>query len=367
MCYLSAALMPYRGRRRCLGGVRRRSVPGPEPDSAILEGMRTTRLWRILAAVAVLAITAMLPHRAQATALGCGQAQVERLLGAAPPPGPTAYVIHTRKEITPFYQWESNDGYCGETSLISAGLIHGQWMSQFNARLVCGAFFGPESDHGGASLLQAGNPVRTQPNYNAQLLIESPGTGVSGDYDFAHAALCGANSRLLTLTYPYPTGYVSANVGMSGYQDYMRWIKAQVLAGNQVTVAVLFNGGTDAQYDHEVSVLEIGTNHSPQDAEYYDDDVLYFEDHGAYTLSHRGGTWDFAWNPAVPPGAGANTVGCTPYVFAYRFVRCRTRAPARIAGRAGLFHLDPGASPHRDGERQLGPRRQLDGPHSELA
>ena len=303
--------------------------------------MRTTMVWRFLAAAAVLAIAAVLPHPAQAAAPGCGQAQVERLLGAAPPPGPTAYVIHARQEITPFYQWESNDGYCGETSLISSGMIHGQWMSQYNARLVCGAFFGPESE-GGASLLQAGNPVRKEPNYNAQLLIESPGTGVSGDYDFAHAALCGANSRLLTLTYPYQTGYVSANVGMSGYQDYMRWIKAQVLAGNQVTVAVLFNGGTDPQYDHEVSVLKIGTNHSPQDAEVYDDDVLYFEDHGAYTLTHRDGIWDFAWNPSVPPGAGADTVGCTPYVFAYRFDTLpHTRAGANAAGAPGYSILIP--------------------------
>jgi len=200
-----------------------------------------------------------------------------------------------------------------------SGLANGQWMSQYNARLICGAFFGPESDHRGASLLQAGNPLREQPNYNAQLLIEEPDTGVSGPYDFAHSSLCGANSRLRTVTYPYTTGYHTRNVGIEGYRDYMRWIKAQLIAGHQVTVAVYFNGGSDAQYDHEVSVLKIGTNHAPTDDRYYGDDVLYFDDHGAYTLTYEDGTWSFAGNPSVPLGAGHDKVGCTPYVFAYTF------------------------------------------------
>jgi hypothetical protein len=296
----------------------------------------------LAAGIAVLAITG-LPLRAHSAAPGCGQAQVEKLLGAPPPPGPSAHYIYSRREVTPFYQWESNDGYCGESSLISSGMINGQWMNQYSARLVCGAFYGPESQRSGASLLQAGNPATDRTNYNAQLLIEDPDTGVSGEYDFAHASLCGANSRLATLTYPYGTGYISPNAGMSGYRDYMRWIKAQVIAGNQVTVAVLYNSGRDAQYDHEVSVLRIGTNHSPDSADYYDDDVLYFEDHGNYTLKVRDGKWAFAWNPSVPYGAGDDTEGCTPYVFAYRFDALpKTRAGANAPGAPGYSIVIPG-------------------------
>ena len=182
-----------------------------------------------MGAAIVLVLALAIPNRAQAAAEGCGQAQVEKLLGAPPPPGPSAHYISPREEITPFYQWENNDGYCGEVSLISSGLINGQWMSQYNARLICGAFFGPESLGSGASLLQAGNPISRVPNYNAQLLIEDPGTGVSGDYDFSHASLCGANSRLVTVTYPYETGFATPNVGRAGYQDYMHWVKAQVM------------------------------------------------------------------------------------------------------------------------------------------
>src|ERR1700689_2932005 len=114
-------------------------------------GMRLLAIVRTLAAgIAVLAITG-LPLCAHAAAPECGQAQVEKLLGAPLPPGPSAHYIYSRREVTPFYQWESNDGYCGESSLISSGLINGQWMSQYSARLVRGAFYGPESQHGGAS------------------------------------------------------------------------------------------------------------------------------------------------------------------------------------------------------------------------
>jgi hypothetical protein len=284
----------------------------------------------------VLLLGAFASHFAQASAPGCGQAQVEALLGAPPPPGPTQSYIYPRQDISPFYQWESNNGYCGETSLMIGGLANGQWMSQFNARLVCGAFFGLESNHAGASLLQAGNPLGTDANYNAQLLIEDPDTGVSGPYDFAHASLCGANSRLATVTYPYRAGYKQPNYGLDGYRDYMRWIKAQVIAGNQVTVAVYMNGGYDTQYDHEVSVLKIGTNHSPTDDGYYGDDVLYFDDHGAYTLRFVDGHWGFAWNPSVPPGAGQDDTGCTPYIFGYTFDSlANTRQGANAEGAPG--------------------------------
>jgi hypothetical protein len=50
----------------------------------------------------------------------------------------TKYMIYSAPTVTPFYQWENNNGYCGEVSMMQAGLNNGQWMSQFNARLVCG-------------------------------------------------------------------------------------------------------------------------------------------------------------------------------------------------------------------------------------
>jgi hypothetical protein len=41
------------------------------------------------------------------------------------------------------------------------------------------------------------------------------------------------------------------------------------------------NGGVDSLYDHEVTVAQIGTNHDPTDDQYYSDNNLYFDYHGA--------------------------------------------------------------------------------------
>jgi hypothetical protein len=71
-----------------------------------------------------------------------------------------------------------------------------------------------------------------------------------------------------------------------------------------------------SQYDHEVYVTAIGTNHLPIDATYYDDDVLYFDDHGGYALV---GNNLNKGNPAIPYGAGSDNNGCTPYNFGYTF------------------------------------------------
>jgi hypothetical protein len=228
----------------------------------------------------------------------------QRLADGTTPP-PTANYIYPRVEVKPFYQWENNDGYCGEVSMMQAGLSNGQWMSQYDARLVCGTGLsqaGPEgacySHHGAV-------------DYNAQLLIEDPGTGVSGPNTYANAALCLSNSRLRATTFNYSV----QGSGLAGYRDYMSWVKREVIAGHQVTLAVLLNGGDDPQYDHEVAVLKIGTNHSPTDSTYYDDDVIYFDDHGVYTFARD----RFTSNPSIPPGAGSNTTECTPYVFGYTF------------------------------------------------
>lgn len=231
---------------------------------------------------------------------GCSQTLVD---GTTPPA--TSYFIYPRQTVTPFYQWENNDGYCGEVSMMQAGLNNGQWMSQFNARLICGTGLSQSGPDGACAVHN--NKV----NYNAQLLIEDPGTGVSGPNRYADAALCLANSRLQASTFDYNR----QASGMAGFQQYMAWVKKEVIAGHQATVAVLFNGGKDPQYDHEVTVMKIGTNHSPDDPSYYPDDVLYVDDHGVYTLSGD----KFTSNPAIPPGAGADSAGCTPYIFGYTF------------------------------------------------
>jgi hypothetical protein len=274
----------------------------------------------------VLALLTSLPvHNAFAAEPNCGQQLVD---GTTPPP--TSSYIYPRQPVQPFYQWENNDGYCGEVSMMQAGLNNGQWMSQFNARLICGIGLS-QSGPNGACAAHHG-----QVNYNAQLLIEDPGTGVSGPNTYANAALCLSNSRLGASTFDY-----SAQAsGIMGYEEYMSWVKKQVILGHQVTLAVLLNGGADPQYDHEVAVIRIGTNHSPADPTYYPDDVVYFDDHGVYTLKGN----KFTSNPPIPPGAGSDTIGCTPYVFGYTFASlANTRSGANGKNAQGYSIILPAA------------------------
>ncbi len=231
---------------------------------------------------------------------GCGQTLVD---GSTAPL--TWFYIYPRQPVKPFYQWENNDGYCGEVSMMEAGLSNGQWISQYNARLICGTGLS-QSGPDGACDAHYG-----QMNFNAQLLIENPGTGVTGPETYANAAQCLANSRLSAVTYDY----TKQSSGIEGYQEYMSWVKQQVISGHQVTLAVMIKGGSDAQYDHEVTVMKIGTNHSPMDPSYYPDDVLYFDDHGAYAL--RGD--EPTGYASIPPGAGSDSTGCTPFVYGYTF------------------------------------------------
>jgi hypothetical protein len=232
---------------------------------------------------------------------GCNQS----LVGATPPS--TLSTIDSALPVRPFYQWENNNGYCGETSMIEAGLRHGQWTSQYNARLLCGAQGNGQDAPVGTPLLQTGpsgfcSANQETPDYNAQLLLESRAA--------AYAGTCLSNFRLACTTYD-----TTNNDGMAGYEDYMSWVKREVIAGHQVTVGVLEQGGSDSQYDHIVTVTRIGTNHATTDATYHDDDVLYFEDHGAYTFENS----QSAGNPAIPPGTPPDTAGCTPYVYGFPF------------------------------------------------
>ena len=237
---------------------------------------------------------------ARAAESDCGQKLVD---GTTPPA--TAFYIYPRQPIKPFYQWENNDGYCGEVSMMQAGLNNGQWMSQFNARLICGSGLSQSGADGACSAHHG------RVNFNAQLLIEDPGTGVSGPNRYADAAMCLSNSRLSATTY----NYSAQPSGIAGYEEYMSWVKQEVINGHQAALALLANGGSDPQYDHEAAVIKIGTNHSPTDPTYYPDDVVYFDDHGVYTLSGD----RFTSNPAIPPGAGSDSTGCTPYVYGYTF------------------------------------------------
>lgn len=295
---------------------------------------------------ALVFVSAMLAVPAVEAAV-CDQSRVD---GTTVPTDGSYVYIYPAQPVLPFYQWENDNGYCGEVSMIQAGLNKGQWMSQFNARLICGATLPPPNSS--TSLSQSGPDGwcanhKNLPDYNAQLLIEDPGSSavVSASKYYANAATCLANSQLSGTTYPYSTGFQpqQANSDITGYQDYMSWVKSEVIKGHQVTVGVLIKYGTDPQYDHEVSVIAIGTKHITANPpyHYYDDDVLLFDDHGAYTVV---GNNLNKGNPAIPYGASSDTSGCTPYVFGYTFGSLpQTRKGASVGSAHAYSIIIPGA------------------------
>ncbi len=130
----------------------------------------------------------------------------------------------------------------------------------------------------------------------------------------------------------------------------MSWVKQHVIAGDPVTVGVLWAYGCDNEVPrpHRQHVTNIGTNHDdPTDPTYYPDDVLSWDDHGLFTLEHG----QITGNPAVPPGTGADVDGCTPYVYSDTFANLgRDRADMPIVSsvprREGPTRSGSGVQPY---------------------
>ena len=251
----------------------------------------------------------------------------QRLLGYVPPA--TSARIMPARAIRPFYQWQSNNGYCGEVSLLQAGMNNGLWASQFNVRLLCGyQSNGRDGFAKGTPLSQSGPDGYCAAHGGSaevasQLLIDD-GDAAKGENS---VLTCTENAGLAAVRYITP-----ATVdGVAAYRDFIVWLKKQLIAGHWPTVGVLTQGGANDEYDHIVSVMFVGTNHAITDSNYYEDDVVYFEDHGAYTFDGASPTD----NPAIPPGARANSRGCVPYVFGVRvgdLVRTRASFDALTTG-----------------------------------
>lgn len=152
--------------------------------------------------------------------------------------------------IPPRLQWNENHGYCGEVSLISAGLYFGQYISQYDARAIA-------CDNG--------------PQNKNQLLL--------GKNDLYAAAQVHLQTNAWDYTQNDPKKFLS-------------WVKANVLQGYPVAIGVYTNeylfydnddpDAGDADYDHIVPVIGISSSHTVTDPTYYGDDVLKFSDNGLW-------------------------------------------------------------------------------------
>jgi len=183
-----------------------------------------------------------------------------------------------KNAIPPRLQWEANGGYCGEVSLISAGLYYGQYLSQFDAR-VCAIGKTPQSQ---GELLLGDNDQRAAARMHLRCEEWN-----------------GPNTR--------------------GSRAFLRWVKRHVVRGHPVAIGVfnneyqLYNNtdptAGDPQYDHIVPVLGIRSRHPLGDGQYHADDRLTFSDNGLWGRPFH-----------------------YPYLYTYRFAafpRDRARANAR--------------------------------------
>lgn len=154
-------------------------------------------------------------------------------------------------DLPPRWQWDENHGYCGEVSLISAGLYYGQYLSQYDARAcVCEG---------------------AQQNSDQLLLGEND----------VYAA---AKMHLKVVAWD-TTSEQNTN-------QFLTWIKKNVLKGYPVVIGVYSNefllyGNSDAnagdkQYDHIVPVTAIATNFPLSDPAYHGEDVIFFSDNGLW-------------------------------------------------------------------------------------
>ncbi|MBU6384103.1 MAG: hypothetical protein KGQ49_00660 [Verrucomicrobia bacterium] len=183
----------------------------------------------------------------------------------------TLFAEHTHtNDIPARLQWFPNAGYCGEMSLISAGLYYGQYLSQYDVR---------------ALVTQDGSQT------NGSLLI-----GVNA----SEAA------KKMRLTYEDWDPDLQENT-----DQFLIWMKQHIVAGHPVAFGVyanqyIFNHTTDPNagdpdYDHIVSATVLASHHFVTDPSYYGDDEVGFNDNGYFDNQNTPVyffTYDFQHFPA---------------------------------------------------------------------
>jgi hypothetical protein len=149
-------------------------------------------------------------------------------------------------------QWDTNLGYCGETSTIVAGqLLAGQYFSQYDVRLIYCSNLGIDVNN---------SDCQTQYQY----LVGD------GTYDMDTA---------MSL-HMYAETYSADNSGDGDdgvTEAYLSWVKRHVRQGHVVTITVYDKDCTNEEYDHIVNVVGVESNFD--DNEYHESDLLIYDDH----------------------------------------------------------------------------------------
>lgn len=220
--------------------------------------MQRVRIWCWVALVATAAFggcRGVLPAGPSAIA-GQPDARPGTTTAVPTPPCYTTYCY--TNPIQPRWQWNANYGYCGEEATIAAAMYYGEYASQYLVRK-----------------LTTGRQWSATPS-NSELLL-----GID--------ALKAATAMHMTAV-PFTYAYVGPSGDQWTTQQFLLWVKQNVLRGYPVAVGVYENstvlGGAqgDSEYDHIVSVIGVGSNHAfaPGAQTFYNGDYLIFSDNGLY-------------------------------------------------------------------------------------
>lgn len=174
-----------------------------------------------------------------------------------------AGMISPKKIINPIparEQWNNTNGYCGEVSLISAGLYYGQYVSQYDARRLANLFF------------------TTKNKQLDQILIGYKGSSTKANNIIASLQQMHLNYEQFDNT---------TNPSQST-ENFLIWVKKQVLEKYPVIIGVyennsIFEEKSEPEYDHIIPVFGFESTHELFPVRYYSDDVIYFHDNGLYT------------------------------------------------------------------------------------
>ena len=143
--------------------------------------------------------------------------------------------------LTPRFQWNANDGYCGETAFISVGLKWGQYVSQWEARKLAWP-----------------KEVRKKMRQGDE---NSKATSKKAPY---YQLLLGVNA----IEAAKNMHMQAKNIKMPGRKnplDFLAKIQGQLNRKHDVIIGVfdsLNKDGGDQEYDHIVPILSIKSEHS---------------------------------------------------------------------------------------------------------
>jgi hypothetical protein len=164
-------------------------------------------------------------------------------------------------------QWNSTEGYCGETALVSAGLYYGQYISQYDARALANTYE-PQDP---SKKLQL-----------TQILIGDPYFSTSPDENNVVNAL-----KRMHLNYDE---FKNLKEMQQSSTHFIIWLKKHIIQHHPVAIGVYENTSLipldDPQdtYDHIVPVFGIKSQHPLNEipTKYYTDDLIYFHDNSLY-------------------------------------------------------------------------------------